>query len=226
MYKCVIKLAKIPIGISYNYEENEIFFKLYETNEKPIVNVSIDIKDTIDEENPPYMERLLVYRDIVEKLLPYNVLLLHGAAVSIDNKGIIFSAPSGTGKTTHIKLWKEVYGDRFIIINGDKPLIKFEDEGIYVYGTPWQGKENYGSNTYAKLEAICFLNRSGQNSIERIRYDESIPKLFHQSYNPKTSEGKIKRMELISKMKDIQFYSLNCNMEPDAAKVAYEGICD
>ena len=71
----------------------------------------------------PYCESLCVYRSISLELLRYRIMLMHSAVISCDGRGYAFCAKSGTGKSTHIALWKQVYGDRVKIINGDKPLI-------------------------------------------------------------------------------------------------------
>ena len=95
----------------------------------------------------------------------FDAFLLHAAVIEVDGLAYAFAAPSGTGKTTHIALWKKFFGDRANIINGDKPIIRFENGTPYIYGTPWCGKEGYNINTKAPLAALCFIERSPENTI-------------------------------------------------------------
>ena len=116
-----------------------------------------------------YLETLAVYRKIATKLLDYDTFLMHGAVVAVGDKAWLFTAPSGTGKTTHINLWlKNIPGS--YVVNGDKPLIHIGDD-CTVYGTPWAGKERMNRNTGVKLCGIVILNRGKDNHIEQVTID-------------------------------------------------------
>jgi hypothetical protein len=171
-----------------------------------------------------YLETLAVYRKIVERLLDYDVLLFHGSAVAVDGQAYLFAATSGTGKTTHTNLWTKNIPKAYVV-NGDKPLLKINDDGVTVYGTPWQGKENYGRNISVPLKAVCQLERSDTNHIEPITIKESLPMLFQQSYRPNDIDSMNKTIELINKLgMNTKLYRLGCNMQDEAAFVAYEGM--
>ncbi len=88
-----------------------------------------------------YTECLHIYRKIAEQLPKYERCVVHGAAISYKNNAVLFIAPSGTGKSTHIRLWHRYLGDAIGIINGDKPILHITKNEINVYGTPWAGKE-------------------------------------------------------------------------------------
>ena len=172
----------------------------------------------------PYLETLAVYRKIAVKLLDFDILLLHGSAVCVGAQAFLFTAPSGVGKTTHSRLWLENIAGAFII-NGDKPLVKSTDEGCIVYGTPWSGKEGINQNTSAPLQAVCFLERGEKNKINKMNYFEIIPFLLQQAYRPDSAEAMEKTMDLVKKFGGkVNFYKLRCNMEPEAARIAYEGM--
>ena len=96
-----------------------------------------------------YLETLAVYRKIATEMLNYDTMLMHGAVVAVDDKAWLFTAPSGTGKTTHINLWLDNIPGSFVV-NGDKPLIQVGEE-IVVFGTPWAGKEGTQRNTGIRL---------------------------------------------------------------------------
>ena len=164
---------------------------------------------------------MILYRKLSAILLKDNIISLHGAAISLDNRCLIFTAPSGTGKTTHILNWKKVFPET-IIINGDKPLINTETK--MVYGSPWCGEEGYNTNTSAHLEGIVILERGEENYIKPISFHEMLPFLLQQTYIPKEKELALKAYSLIGKLKDIPFYKLICNMNEESARVSHDGI--
>lgn len=184
-------------------------------------------KENLEGYSDGYLESISIYRQIAKKLLEYDGIILHAAVISVDGLAYAFSAPSGTGKSTHIKLWKKAFGDRVKIVNGDKPLLRYIDGKLYAYGTPWCGKEGYNSNTKAELSSICFISRAVENSIKRIDPNTALPKIFTQLLMP-DNEGQtehfFKMLNLI--FDNVKFYNLGCNMDIEAAKVAYEGMID
>ena len=114
-----------------------------------------------------YLEELAVYRKIAEKMLDFDTVLFHGSVVAVDGVGYLFTAKSGTGKSTHTRLWMEYFEDRPVMVNDDKPLLHIADT-VTAYGTPYNGKHRLGTNTSVPLKAICFLTRSADNHIELI----------------------------------------------------------
>ena len=110
-----------------------------------------------------YLESLVIYRMLCEKLVERGIVLIHSAAIAVDGKAYLFTAPSGTGKTTHIRLWKQKFGDQAIIVNGDKPLISVTEQEIRVWGTPWDGKEHWSTNTSMPVAGICQIKRGEHN---------------------------------------------------------------
>ena len=172
-----------------------------------------------------YLEYISIYRQIARKILEFDGLILHASVVEMDGKAYAFSAPSGTGKSTHTRLWLEAFDGKARIINGDKPLIRYIDGVLYAYGTPWCGKEMYNVNTRAELKSICFLERASENSIVEIDKNEAVKRIFIQLLLPENNQ----QTEMFFKMIDIlldkvKFYKLGCNMDVEAAKIAYEGM--
>lgn len=170
-----------------------------------------------------YLETLAVYRKIVTKMLKYDTFLMHGAVVAVGDKAWLFTAPSGTGKTTHINLWlKNIPGS--YVVNGDKPLIHVGDE-CTVYGTPWAGKERMNRNIGVKLCGIVILNRGAENRIEKVPMNQILPVLIQQSYRPKTRVELEKTLSLLSRLgRKIPMYQLYCNMNDEAALTAYNAL--
>ena len=172
-----------------------------------------------------YLETLAVYRKIAEYLPKDGTVLFHGSAIAVDGEAYLFAAKSGTGKSTHARLWRELLGDRAVMINDDKPLLHIAPEGATVFGTPWNGKHRLGINGSAPLKTICFLERGEQNRIVRIEPKAAYPMLLQQTYRPASLESLKQTLTLLDTlMQTVAFYRLACNMKPEAAKVSYEAM--
>jgi len=212
---CRDYLTDAPADFAVSVTAEDIFHeKIVNIREAQIEGIPIvDYPD-------PYLETLAVYRKIATKMLDYDTFLMHGAVVAVGDKAWIFTASSGTGKTTHIKLWLDNIPGSYVV-NGDKPLIHIGDE-CTVYGTPWAGKEGMNKNMGVKLCGIVILNRGIENSIEKVPMTKILPTLIQQSYRPKDKTDLEKTLSLLSRMgKKIPMYQLYCNMDPDAALTAY-----
>ena len=169
-----------------------------------------------------YYETLAVQRKVSHALLEKDVLLFHGSAISMDGDGYIFAAPSGTGKSTHARLWRERYGDRVAMVNDDKPFLKIADSGAAIYGSPWDGKHRLSSNISVPLKAIAILARAKENRIERIDPSAALTALMQQSYREEDIAG---IFPLILKLAElVPVYALRCNMAVSAAETAYKGM--
>lgn len=172
----------------------------------------------------PYLETLAVYRKIATHVLSYDTFLMHGSVVAACGGAYLFTAPSGTGKTTHTKLWLENIPGSYVV-NGDKPLIRVRDGYCEACGTPWAGKEAMNTNVIVPLKAICLLERGQDNSIEELPFLKVYTSLFQQIYRP-NEEGPVRKtIELIQKLREsVRFYRLTCNMEPEAAIMAADAM--
>ena len=172
-----------------------------------------------------YLEELAVYRKIAEKMLNFDTVLFHGSVVAVDGVGYLFTAKSGTGKSTHTRLWREYFGERAVMVNDDKPLLHIADSGVVAYGTPYNGKHRLGTNTSVPLKAICILTRSADNHIEPITREQAYTMLLQQVYRPADMLKMAKTLELVDRLADgVKLYRLGCNMDISAAKIAYEGM--
>lgn len=171
-------------------------------------------------------ESLAIYRKICAFALAHDAFLMHGAVIAMDGRGYAFAAKSGTGKTTHIRLWMQAFGDRVRVINGDKPILRLIDGTFYAYGTPWNGKERFGCADRVPLFALCFLRRGETNTIHRISDEEAVPLLFSQIMIGDSTDL-ARQLELADELlRRVPLYRLACNMEPEAALVAWRGMAD
>lgn len=212
-----IALAGQVIGVSALYEQTRTFCKNYLTDAPASFEVAVTPADiayerqrsaradelegaAVREHADPYLETLAVYRKLAQLLVQDDILLMHGAVVAVDGQAYLFTAKSGTGKTTHTRLWMRQFGDRAVMVNGDKPLLHITSEGVTVYGTPWDGKEHLSTNTSCPLKALCILTRSETNHIERISKKEALPMLCQQSYRPCSPIGAQKMLALVDRL--------------------------
>lgn len=171
-------------------------------------------------------ESLAVFRKICKKILyEYNGILFHSAVIVYKEKAYIFTAKSGTGKTTHIRLWKKLLGDKVKILNGDKPILREKDGQIIAYGTPWQGKENYGCNMQAPLGGVFLLNRGVENSVEKADVKTAIPFMLSQTLRYQDEICVSNLLSFFEKMiLTIPIYNLYCNMELSAVETSLSVI--
>ena len=168
------------------------------------------------------LELLAVYRRIAEQMPFRDTFLFHGSAVAVDGAAYLFTARSGTGKSTHTRLWREMLGNRAVMVNDDKPLIRLTEDGAVVYGTPWNGKHRLGTNISVPLKAVCILERAKQNTIRAITREEAFPMLIQQSYRPLDPAALSKTLSLVDRLsRTISLYRLGCNMDPKAAELSY-----
>ncbi len=172
-----------------------------------------------------YFEFVCAYRAIAQQLPLFDALVFHAAVIDCDGKAYAFAAPSGTGKSTHIKLWHKAFGERVRVINGDKPIFRLIRGKWYAFGTPWQGKEGWGSNAYAPLSALCFLARAEKNTIKGLTDEEAVTRLFNQVLLPAERHSAECFLTLLDDMiTHTPVYLLGCNMDKEAAEVAYIGM--
>ena len=173
-----------------------------------------------------YLESLAVYRKIATAFIEHDVMLFHGSAVQVDGKAYLFTAPSGTGKSTHTNLWKELLGTRMSYINDDKPLLKFEGGAVSVLGTPWNGKHRLGSNVSAPLSAIVLLARDESDWIEPVLPQDAIGALYAQSYRPDGAAKITRTLALVARLaQDASIYKLGCTPTQHAARLSIETLC-
>ena len=171
------RIAERIICVASLFEEVHQFLYAYRTEGQQIdFSVAITLSDIAFERerseaerqieglsphhfSDPYLETLAVYRKIAEKMPDYGVVLFHGSCIAVDGIGYLFTAKNGTGKSTHTRLWRELLKDRAVMVNDDKPLIRIDENGAVVYGTPWDGKHRLSTNTSVPLKALCVLER-------------------------------------------------------------------
>lgn len=150
-------------------------------------------------------------------ILFHNGIVLHSSAIAYKNKGIAFFAPSGTGKSTHTRLWKKYYDD-VEIINDDSPAVRIIDGKYLMYGTPWSGKTDININKSTELSAIVFLRQAYENSIRKVNNPiEALQVILPEIYKPAFDDMANLNMDMLDILiKNIPMYVLYCNISKEA----------
>lgn len=234
----VVKLADVNISLPIKYPSNIMRFVEFETNDQPDYYLEIsnnrltnELKELVrrfpfrcfsDEE----IEWNVIYREVPKLLSKENVVLIHGVLVKMDNDGYLFTAPSGTGKSTHAMLWTKVFPNRASIVNGDKALLKLTKSGVFAYGSPWKGKERIGTSQCVKLKSICEIQRGNVNYIKAMerKADSFLTFLVHSQISGLESIISERIRWIDQAIGYISFFRMKCNMSYEAANIAYEGM--
>ena len=231
-----IRVADLTVKICSIYPFTQEFCRDYWID--PVPNPDIVVETTKEEilreltlegsnMPPEQAEGICVYRKICTGLpKKFQGFLMHGAVIEYQGKGYVFTAKSGTGKSTHIRLWQKRFGKDLVhIVNGDQPIMRFVDDQLTAYGTPWCGKEGYQTNTSVPVTAICFIERSETNWIRPLSSAESVSRIFHQILTPADVETVDAMFPMLNRMiSEIPCYVLGCNISEEAAEVAYRGM--
>ena len=233
-----VSLAGIPIGIKPLCPEIRSFFADYLCEEEPLFSFATREEDlereriyadrTWGEKLPwpkRYLETVFLLRTIADRMPEHGTILFHGSVLGLDGRAYLFAAPSGTGKTTHTRLWLEQNPEAYVL-NGDKPFLKLlPGGGVLACGGPWKGKEKLGRNESLPLEAICLLERSATNHITVLEPKEAVDSLIRQTNMPKDPVGKIRTLQLLDRISsEVRLYRLGCNMNPEAARVSMSAM--
>ena len=242
MTEFAIKVAGQVAAVNALFESSRDYCRDYLCDEKAGFSVVITPADiALEREKSARMDRAegvpvrnvsdaqleitAIQRKIAEALFAHNVLLFHGSVVAVDGVAYLFTAKSGTGKSTHARLWREFLGDQAVMVNDDKPFLRVTEHGILACGSPWNGKHRLGSNICVPLQAICVLERGEENHIAEISAEQALFMLLQQSNRPEKAALLPKYLELVDAVAaHVAFYRLQCNMEIEAAEVAYKTL--
>lgn len=167
-----------------------------------------------------YMTEILFRNNI----LFHNGIVLHASAIKWEGKGILFSAPSRTGKSTQTNLWRTYMGAK--VLNDDRPPVRLVNGIPYIYGSPWSGSSNEYSNDSSTLSVIIVLEQAPQNSIRRLSVYEAVSRLLKNFFLPYHDMALMERamgiiQEIISK---VPVYLLKCRPDREAVDLVYRCI--
>lgn len=233
-----LKIAGHTARVTSLFESTPQYFRAYLSDDVPSFSVAVTREDIAFEQQDlleealregfkprtftdPFLERAAIQRRFAEFLLAHDTLLLHGSAIALDGQGYLFTADSGTGKSTHTRLWREVFGARAVMVNDDKPFIQLTRDGALLHGSPWSGKHGLDTNIAVPLKGICLLRRGSENVIWPATAEELLPMLEKQAYTPLTVEKTAVSHSLLLRLsQQVPLWHMACNKDPDAARIA------
>lgn len=149
-------------------------------------------------------------------LLQKDAFVLHASYIATPSGAILFTAPSGGGKTTQANLWIQHLGAR--MINGDKAAISRKDGIWYAHGLPVSGSSEYYLNETMPIRAIVILEKWPDNQIF-YQGPAAFPRIFSQVIqNTWDSDYTEKILDLVADaVSTIPIYLYRCTKETDAA---------
>lgn len=158
------------------------------------------------------------------RLLRFSGLLMHASCVEKDGYAYLFSAKSGTGKSTHTALWRKAF-ENTRIINDDKPALRKIDGRFCACGTPFSGKYDISKNVQIPVRALVFLQRGTENKIEPLSPEKAIPLFLSQTLRPPVRDAMDRMLGILGELLEtVPVFRLTCNMDASAAHTAFDGI--
>lgn len=171
---------------------------------------------------PPLCELSLLYREICRKLLFHDGMVFHASVVAVANRAYGFTAPSGTGKSTHAAQWRLKFDSAAVMVNDDKPLLRFVGGEFRAYGTPWCGKEGLQTPVSARFGESLFWTCRSQ-PVERVSASAALPAILNQTLRPEGAEEMDRLLTLCDRLvRTVPLYRLSCLPNRAAADLAYE----
>ena len=197
----------------------------YRSSGEPVMMIKPDPYDEIHVSTDRPLEEEREYiccsAAFCRSIIEHSRFFLHASAVVYEGEAYLFSAPSGTGKSTHTALWRRSFPGSYIL-NDDKPVIWPEKERITVWGTPFSGKTDLQVNRGVPLKGICFLKRGSENQIRQVTEDHALALMLNNTWRPRDNG----RMNLLLDMMEqvveqINVYEMSCTTDPEAAEFSY-----
>lgn len=235
----IYKIAEMNIAVSPRFDYTREYLREYVTDETEyefevvITDEMLAYEHQLNEEihgDPmadALCEAVAILRVICGYILDKNGFFLHCSCLKFEDKAVIFTAPSGTGKSTHARLWREYFGDKVKMINDDKPLVREKDGQFIIYGTPWNGKHHIGSNICAPIGAVFFLEQAKENKTERIDTVTALTLLLQQTVIPETKGALQKLLDMLSRLIEaVPMYKLYCDISYKAVEKAASELRD
>ncbi len=229
----IYEIAGLRIQIENTYSFTDNFCQEYKSEDQfsPVdLTARVTKEEFLQEKelspgfSDGYIENICLYRSICLQIPQFQRMLLHASILEYDGKGYAFLGRSGTGKSTHTKLWLK-YIKNTSIVNGDKPILEQALNQFYAYGTPWQGKEGWGEKCKAPLLGLCFLEQAKENSIRKLSPAETASRLFLQILIPQKEEDAIATLDFADKLiQKVPAYLLSCNISEEAVKTSFEAL--
>ncbi len=229
----IYEIAGLRVKIENRYDFTTKFCAEYLSEDQTspvdvvasITQAEFDAERAISTEfSDGYIENICLYRSLCLQIPVRNRMLLHCAVLEFSGKGYAFLGKSGTGKSTHTRLWKQYLGSPKMI-NGDKPILQFTNDGFIAHGTPWKGKEAWGTRSSAPLCGLCFLEQAKVNAIRKLTPAEAAARLFTQILLPEDEECVVSTLDMADKLVTMTpCYVLQCDISKEAVATSFEAL--
>lgn len=241
MAEFVLKIAGHTAHVTSLFASTPDFLGKYRSDEAPEFSITVFPEDLPAEQelwdieareegfrprkfSDQFLERAVIQRKFAEALFEKDILLFHGSTLAFGGKAYIFAGRSGTGKSTHTRLWRETFGNQVIMVNDDKPFLTITDSGILASGSPWSGKHGLDSSITLPLGGICILERGTENRIVPLSPEEALPMLAEHGCPP--SEPEVRYIALVEKLsRSVPLWKMECTKDPAAARTARKTMC-
>ena len=238
----MMEVAGSVFAVQPLFESTRAYCADYLTDREPEFSVAVDRADLVQEQrlldieadeeglkrrkfSDMFLERSVIQRRVAKALIGKDTLMLHGSTVAVDGQAYLFTAPCGTGKSTHTRLWREVFGDRAVMVNDDKPFLRITSDGVLACGSPWTGKHGLGSNVSFPMKGICILSRGSENRIRLLAPEDAADFLRSQCFVPEDSEQAGRALELLDRLiRMVSLWQMECTKQPEAAITAYQAM--
>ena len=224
--KMIYEIAGLKVEMNPKFNRMKRQSEAYKSSGEPILRIDSELNadPALRSRTEEEREYILSCAAFCREVIPYGRFFLHASAVALDGEAYLFSAPSGTGKSTHTGLWLKQFPGSYIL-NDDKPVIYPSCEGVSVWGTPFSGKTDLQVNGVLPLRAICFLHRGDKNSIAPVSCDRALAHILNNTYRPHS----VKEMELlldaaVKVAKSVSIFEMSCRAEPAAAEMSYRAM--
>lgn len=196
--------------IKYDINFKEILWILKFNKGNNIYNLFINNKNLL-------FLNIFDYLEISEFFSKNNALLLHSSAIEYNDFCVVFTAPSGVGKSTQASLWKKYLNSP--IMNGDKTIISCENTKFIAYGSPIAGTSHIFEKRFAPISIIVILKQAKVNNLYLVNSKQALMNILSQVSMCEWDKNIIdKQLSLISNLiSNIPVYCLECL--PDSSAV-------
>ena len=153
--------------------------------------------------------------------IKHQTIKVHASVTELNGKALIFLGTSGTGKSTHSRLWRE-FIPGCTLLNDDEPLIRvLENEPIRVYGAPWSGSTPCYRNEWAEVAAFVHLYQSSDNKLTKLKNVEALSSLYTSAAMLRSDiDNKNRVMDLITDiLQRVPVYRLDCRPDYEAVSL-------
>ena len=235
-----MKIAGHTALVRSRFDSTRDYCSAYLTEEEPEFTITVTPEDLTAQQaellaeakaegmkprrfTDPFLDRAAIQQAFADWLFHRDILLCHGSTVAVDGRAYLFTARCGTGKSTHTRLWREVFGGQAVMVNDDKPFLILTENGVLACGAPWSGKHGLDSNITVPLAGICILERGPENTIRPADPREVLPRLLHETHCPPGQEARFQ--ELVERLAvQTNLWHMECTRDKEAAQVAHRAM--